>query len=238
MLYSWSSIIASPNAAGRHAGVSTARDMLYGRFLKGSPRHRSHWIPTRGGSILPIRRGSGRVEYGSYGLRPNYDRVLHVLISSHEAIGSIHGNRRSYIASGSVPREASRLRIDPDVGAGLVAMVVDDFTSDWSELEVRVFPQSRRIYKIQMSTASHGERLQVVGDPVISGQLDPSASRGDVASPCMPYRIYYGERSEELFNLIPAANFRRRVPLAGNTITTVRRVELPFGLIKKKTGHK
>ncbi|GBP87696.1 hypothetical protein EVAR_61921_1 [Eumeta japonica] len=47
MLYSWTSIIASPNAAGRHAEVSTAHDMPYGRFLKGLPRHRSHWIPTR-----------------------------------------------------------------------------------------------------------------------------------------------------------------------------------------------
>ncbi|GBP04591.1 hypothetical protein EVAR_68673_1 [Eumeta japonica] len=31
---------ASPNAAGQHTGVTTTRDMPYGRFLKGSPRHR------------------------------------------------------------------------------------------------------------------------------------------------------------------------------------------------------
>ncbi|GBP70066.1 hypothetical protein EVAR_98897_1 [Eumeta japonica] len=54
--------ISSANAAGRHAGVSTARDMPYGRFLKGLPQHRSHWIPTRVWSILPTRRGGGRVE--------------------------------------------------------------------------------------------------------------------------------------------------------------------------------
>ncbi|GBP66562.1 hypothetical protein EVAR_44423_1 [Eumeta japonica] len=31
---------ASPDAIGQHTGVLTARDMHYGRFLKGSPRHR------------------------------------------------------------------------------------------------------------------------------------------------------------------------------------------------------
>ncbi|GBP71333.1 hypothetical protein EVAR_57717_1 [Eumeta japonica] len=41
MLYSWTSIIASPNAVRRRTGVSTARDTPYGRFLKGSPRHKS-----------------------------------------------------------------------------------------------------------------------------------------------------------------------------------------------------
>ncbi|GBP52463.1 hypothetical protein EVAR_39922_1 [Eumeta japonica] len=65
MLYSWISITASQNRAGRHTGVSAARDMPYGLFLKGSPRHRSHWIPTRVASILSARRGSGTgVDFG------------------------------------------------------------------------------------------------------------------------------------------------------------------------------
>ncbi|GBP35398.1 hypothetical protein EVAR_94848_1 [Eumeta japonica] len=39
MLLSWNSIITLPNVAGRHVGEPTARNMPYGRYLKGSPRH-------------------------------------------------------------------------------------------------------------------------------------------------------------------------------------------------------
>ncbi|GBP55501.1 hypothetical protein EVAR_40294_1 [Eumeta japonica] len=34
-------VLDSVNAAGQHTGVLTACDMVYGRFLKGSPRHRT-----------------------------------------------------------------------------------------------------------------------------------------------------------------------------------------------------
>ena len=44
----------------------------------------------------------------------------------------------------------------------------------------------------------------------ISNRLDPLALRRDVASLCIFYRLYYGECSEELFGLIPAASFRHR----------------------------
>ncbi|GBP33053.1 Zinc finger protein 324A [Eumeta japonica] len=37
---SWNTVTATPNAAGQHTGMTTARVMLYERFFRGSPRHR------------------------------------------------------------------------------------------------------------------------------------------------------------------------------------------------------
>ncbi|CAG9790629.1 unnamed protein product [Diatraea saccharalis] len=52
--------------------------------------------------------------------------------------------------------------------------------------------------------------IRIVDCRDTSSRLDPLALRRDVASLCIFYRIYYGECSEELFGLIPAATFRHR----------------------------
>lgn len=51
---------------------------------------------------------------------------------------------------------------------------------------------------------------RIVGDKVLSGRLDSLPLRRDVGSLCIFYRIYHGECSEELFGLIPAAEFHHR----------------------------
>ena len=45
---------------------------------------------------------------------------------------------------------------------------------------------------------------------MICETLDTLALCRDVSSMCVLYRIYYGECSEELFNLLPAAEFSNR----------------------------
>ncbi|CAK1584849.1 unnamed protein product [Parnassius mnemosyne] len=52
--------------------------------------------------------------------------------------------------------------------------------------------------------------IRIVNDRVLSDRLDTLALRRDVASLCVFYRIYHGECSEELFGLIPAAQFHHR----------------------------
>nr|XP_004924674.2 uncharacterized protein LOC101745997 [Bombyx mori] len=51
---------------------------------------------------------------------------------------------------------------------------------------------------------------RIVDDPELADRLDPLALRRDLSSLCILYRIYNGECSEELFNLIEAADFRNR----------------------------
>ncbi|GBP18477.1 hypothetical protein EVAR_93882_1 [Eumeta japonica] len=67
-------------------------------------------------------------------------------------------------------------------------------------------PQSQifLLHRIQRRTS------RIVSDPAVPGQLDPLASHRDATSLCMLYRIFYGECFEELFNLLPAADFRHR----------------------------
>ncbi|CAF4900062.1 unnamed protein product [Pieris macdunnoughi] len=52
--------------------------------------------------------------------------------------------------------------------------------------------------------------VRIVDDQSLSEWLDPLALRRDVGSLCIFYRIYHGECSEELFGLIPAAEFHHR----------------------------
>ncbi|CAF4763426.1 unnamed protein product [Pieris macdunnoughi] len=52
--------------------------------------------------------------------------------------------------------------------------------------------------------------VQIVDDQSLSERLDPLALRRDVGSLCIFYRIFHGECSEELFGLIPAAEFHHR----------------------------
>ncbi|CAF4943736.1 unnamed protein product [Pieris macdunnoughi] len=52
--------------------------------------------------------------------------------------------------------------------------------------------------------------VRIVDDQSLSERLDPLALRRDVGSLCIFYRIYHGECSEELFGLIPAAEFHHR----------------------------
>ncbi|GBP10984.1 hypothetical protein EVAR_5536_1 [Eumeta japonica] len=62
------------------------------------------------------------------------------------------------------------------------------------------------------SNVEHLESSRIIGDPIISGQLYPLALRRDVASLYKLYRVYDGECSEELFDVIPATDFRHRSP--------------------------
>ncbi|GBP22351.1 hypothetical protein EVAR_11867_1 [Eumeta japonica] len=48
---------------------------------------------------------------------------------------------------------------------------------------------------------------RIIGDSVVSGQLDPLALRRDVSSPCMLYRVSYDECSKKLFDLILVFDF-------------------------------
>ncbi|XP_038221266.1 uncharacterized protein LOC119839131 [Zerene cesonia] len=52
--------------------------------------------------------------------------------------------------------------------------------------------------------------VRIIDDPVIADSLDPLALRRDVASLCVFYRLYNGDCSEELFDVIPAADFHNR----------------------------
>ncbi|XP_045503597.1 uncharacterized protein LOC123700430 [Colias croceus] len=52
--------------------------------------------------------------------------------------------------------------------------------------------------------------VRVIGKQALTDRLDPLGLRRDVASLCDFYRLYNGECSEELFELIPAAEFHYR----------------------------
>ncbi|CAF4818551.1 unnamed protein product [Pieris macdunnoughi] len=58
--------------------------------------------------------------------------------------------------------------------------------------------------------ASKKLAVRIVDDQSLFERLDPLALRRDVGSLCIFYRIYHGECSEELFGLIPAAEFHHR----------------------------
>ncbi|XP_052750759.1 uncharacterized protein LOC128200667 [Galleria mellonella] len=51
---------------------------------------------------------------------------------------------------------------------------------------------------------------RIIDSQRLTVRLDPLKLRRDVASLCIFYRIYHGECSEELFGLIPAADFHHR----------------------------
>ena len=52
--------------------------------------------------------------------------------------------------------------------------------------------------------------VRIIDDSRLTDRLDPLALRRDVGSLCVFYRIYNGECSEELFGIIPAAEFHSR----------------------------
>ena len=52
--------------------------------------------------------------------------------------------------------------------------------------------------------------IRIVDDPLLTNGLDHLSLRRDVGSLCVLYRLYYGECSEELFNLVPPSLFRHR----------------------------
>ncbi|XP_046976601.1 uncharacterized protein LOC124542738, partial [Vanessa cardui] len=58
---------------------------------------------------------------------------------------------------------------------------------------------------------------RVIDDQALSDLLDPLALRRDVGSLCIFYRIFHGECSEELFGLIPAAEFHLRTSRQNST---------------------
>ncbi|XP_063378525.1 uncharacterized protein LOC134665481, partial [Cydia fagiglandana] len=52
--------------------------------------------------------------------------------------------------------------------------------------------------------------VRIVGDPELTDGLEPLSLRRDVGSLCMFYRLYNGECSEELFDLVPSSRFYHR----------------------------
>ena len=57
--------------------------------------------------------------------------------------------------------------------------------------------------------------VRIIGDEEVTRHLEPLQLRRDVASLSVFYRLYHGECSEELFNLIPTSRFRSRTTRAG-----------------------
>lgn len=52
--------------------------------------------------------------------------------------------------------------------------------------------------------------VRIVNDPKLTSTLEPLSLRRDIGSLCVFYRLYNGECSEELFELIPASRFYHR----------------------------
>lgn len=57
--------------------------------------------------------------------------------------------------------------------------------------------------------------VRIIGDPMVSKFLEPLQLRRDIAALSVFYRLYHGECSEELFNLIPPTSFRYRTTRTG-----------------------
>ena len=57
--------------------------------------------------------------------------------------------------------------------------------------------------------------VRIVDDPILTSKLEPLDIRRDFGSLCVFYRLYNGECSEELFNLVPTAHFRHRTTRRG-----------------------
>ena len=71
-------------------------------------------------------------------------------------------------------------------------------------------------YQLDQFDRIQRRAVRIVEDPLICERLDILALRRDVSSLCVLYRIYYiyyGECSEELFDLLPAAEFSNRTVL-------------------------
>lgn len=52
--------------------------------------------------------------------------------------------------------------------------------------------------------------IRIIGDPKLTDSLRPLSQRRDIGSLCVFYRLYNGQCSDELFNLIPASRFYHR----------------------------
>ena len=65
-------------------------------------------------------------------------------------------------------------------------------------------------YQLEPFDRIQRRAIRIIGDPMICERLDTLTLRRDVSSLCVLYRIYHGECSEELFDLLPAAEFSNR----------------------------
>ena len=65
-------------------------------------------------------------------------------------------------------------------------------------------------YQLEPFDRIQRRAIRIIGDPMICKPLDTLALRRDASSLCVLYRIYHGECSEELFDLLPAAEFSNR----------------------------
>ena len=76
----------------------------------------------------------------------------------------------------------------------------------WSTILISGLVQPR----YQLEPFDHIQRRSFRINPMICERLDTLALRRDVSSLCVLYRIYHRECSEELFDLLPAAEFSNR----------------------------
>ena len=65
-------------------------------------------------------------------------------------------------------------------------------------------------YQLELFDRIQHRAVQIIGDPMIYERLDTLALRRDVSSLYVLYRIYHGDCSEELFDLLPPAKFSNR----------------------------
>lgn len=78
-------------------------------------------------------------------------------------------------------------------------------------------------YQLDPFDALQRRAVRIVGDPDLTDKLESLEMRRDFGSLCIFYRLFHGECSEELFNIIPGSPFYNR--------TTRRRAKLhPFYL--------
>ena len=65
-------------------------------------------------------------------------------------------------------------------------------------------------YHLDLFDRIQRRAVRIIRDPMICAGLDTLALRRNVFSLCVLYRICHGESSEELFDLLPAAEFSNR----------------------------
>ncbi|CAH2092460.1 unnamed protein product [Euphydryas editha] len=65
-------------------------------------------------------------------------------------------------------------------------------------------------YQLQPLDSIQRRAVRIVNDPILTDGLEPLSIRRDVGSLCVLYRLYNGECSEELFDMVPSSRFYHR----------------------------
>ena len=69
-------------------------------------------------------------------------------------------------------------------------------------------------YQLEPFDRIQRRAIRIIGDPMTWERLDTLALCRDVSSLCVLFRIYHGECSEILFDLLPAAEFSNRTKIS------------------------